>query len=337
MKHFLLPLFAAAILALATFSVVRTQPAKLAAEPSSPPPRAEFTHRVAAVGIVEPVSENISLASHLPGVVEEVLVQTGDEVAKGQALVKLDTRTLKAELAERESDLALKRAAVLSALARVRKADSGYEDAKRHWQFANALKDSRSLSAEELSRRKGAMEVMEAEREAAEAEVGWARAAEGLVMVALNKVRVELERSTVTAPRAGRVLQLRIRAGEFAPAGPAADPWLVLGDVSVLHVRADVDEHEAWRVKPGARAVAQVRGNAALSFPAAFIRFEPLVVPKRSLTGSSSERVDTRVLQVIYRVDAPTSSLIVGQQMDVFIEADPIPGSANSSRAATSL
>lgn len=88
-----------------------------------------------------------------------------------------------------------------------------------------------------------------------------------------------------------------------------------------LHIRVDVDEHEAWRVRPQAEAVVAVRGNANLKVPLTFVRFEPLVVPKRSLTGDSTERVDTRVLQVIYRIEDDSQRLFVSQQMDVFIEA----------------
>jgi hypothetical protein len=51
------------------------------------------------------------------------------------------------------------------------------------------------------------------------------------------------------------------------------------------------------------------------------VRFEPFVVPKKSLTGDSTERVDTRVLQVIYRIEDNKLPLFVGQQMDVFIDA----------------
>ncbi|HEX9593051.1 MAG TPA: hypothetical protein VGB12_06860 [bacterium] len=58
-----------------------------------------------------------------------------------------------------------------------------------------------------------------------------------------------------------------------------------------------------------------------LTTPLTFVRFEPFVLPKRSLTGDGTERVDTRVLQVIYRVEDDSLPLFVGQQMDVFIEA----------------
>jgi hypothetical protein len=69
-------------------------------------------------------------------------------------------------------------------------------------------------------------------------------------------------------------------------------------------------------------AEAQVRGNPKLKAKLSFVRIEPLVIPKRSLTGDSTERVDTRVLQIIFKIE-PTEGipLYPGQQMDVFIEA----------------
>jgi hypothetical protein len=53
-----------------------------------------------------------------------------------------------------------------------------------------------------------------------------------------------------------------------------------------------------------------------------FIRVEPYVMPKKSLTGDNTERVDTRVLQVIYRVDRDDPGLFVGMQVDVFLSAE---------------
>jgi hypothetical protein len=81
-----------------------------------------------------------------------------------------------------------------------------------------------------------------------------------------------------------------------------------------------VDEHDAWRVREGAAAEGSPRGNGALRIPLQFVRFEPYVIPKKSLTGDSTERVDTRVLQIIYQVKDETAPLYVGQQMDVYIE-----------------
>ena len=66
--------------------------------------------------------------------------------------------------------------------------------------------------------------------------------------------------------------------------------------------------------------MAYVKGETKNAIPLRFTRIEPYVIPKKSLTGASTERVDTRVLQVIYQLDPPKRPLYVGQQVDVYIE-----------------
>ena len=73
-----------------------------------------------------------------------------------------------------------------------------------------------------------------------------------------------------------------------------------------------------------AAAVGSLRGDAGHQAKLSFMRFEPLVQPKRVLTGDGTERVDTRVLEVIYALPADSLRAFVGQQMDVFIEAEPL-------------
>mgnify|MGYP003327697573 FL=1 len=273
------------------------------------------------VGLVEAGSENISMASHLPGVVERVFVVAGQDVKAGDPLVKLDTRALEAVRAERRAELASRRSAVVTARAQVARARAALSEVRRTLGFAEAVTDPRSISAEEITRRRSAVEVAEAEVGIADAQVAGSEAGVGAAEAALRSVETDLARSVVVSPINGRVLQLRIHPGEFAPAGPSAQPWLMLGSVNPLYLRVDVDEHEAWRVRPEAPATAEVRGNADLSTPLAFVRYEPYVVPKQSLTGSSTERVDTRVMQAIYRIEKADLPLFVGQQMDVFISA----------------
>jgi multidrug resistance efflux pump len=137
---------------------------------------------------------------------------------------------------------------------------------------------------------------------------------------AMERTQADIDRLTVTAPVAGEVLQKNVRPGEFAQAGPLATPLMLLGAVNVLHVRAEVDEQDAWRVRSGAPAIASVRGESSRQFALRFVRFEPYVIPKKNLTGDGAERVDTRVLQVIYALD-PQAPVYAGQQMDVFIDA----------------
>jgi hypothetical protein len=72
--------------------------------------------------------------------------------------------------------------------------------------------------------------------------------------------------------------------------------------------------------------VATLKGRPGVKFPLEFVRVEPYVVPKRSLTGDNAERVDTRVLQVIYAMpDDRPSAVFVGQQMDVYLRAAAPP------------
>lgn len=319
-RNHLLPLSAGIVLILAFVSIARSQPRRDLSQPLVPPPSAGYPNRVAAVGLVEASSENISISSHLPGVVEKVWVTVGQSVKAGDPLVRLDTRALDAQHHEKHAELAAREAGVSTALARARKARASLADVQRTLRLAESVSDPRSISVEELTRRRSSVEIAEAQVGAADAEVAAAEAAVLAARAALSSVETDLERSTVTAPIDGQILQLRIRAGEYATAG-ASSPWLVLGRTDPLHVRVDIDEHEGWRVRPEARAEAQVRGNSQLRMPVTFVRFEPLVVPKQSLTGASTERVDTRVLQVIYRIDSNEWPLFVGQQMDVFIEA----------------
>ena len=133
-------------------------------------------------------------------------------------------------------------------------------------------------------------------------------------------MKADLERLTVTSPIAGEILQCKVRAGEYAAAGPLAQPLILLGAVEQLNVRADVDERDAQRVKAEARVMASMRGDASRRYPLRFVRFEPFVVPKKNLSNDATERVDTRVLQVIYALDKDVP-VRPGQQMDVMIEA----------------
>jgi RND family efflux transporter MFP subunit len=289
--------------------VVSSQPKREVTEPPVMPPRTSFERTIAAIGLVEPSSEAIAMGSHRHGVVEKVLVKLGEEVKAGQALIKLDTRDLEAELE-------VGRAMVVEAEAKLAVAKAEETQARRNWEFAEKLKDSRAISEEERTQRETSLAMVKAQ-------VGSAEAACLSAKARLRMTDTEIERSVVKAPIDGTVLQVKVRAGEFVSAAAAGSaPWMTLGETKELHVRADVDEHEAWRVNAGAKARAHVRGNPELKVELEFVRFEPLVVPKKSLTGDATERVDTRVLQVIYRVvGAMPERLFIGQQMDVFVEA----------------
>lgn len=294
MKRFILPIVALAALMFGIISVVRSQPRREATTPPSPPPVSSYAQTVAAVGLVETSTENIAVGTEIAGVVTNIYVDVGSRVMKGDPLFSIDSRATRAELETRQ--------------AAVQVAEAALAEAKYQLELGNRLTDQKVLSVEENKNRGFAAQK-------AEAQLAQARAQ-------LKSIETDLERLTVRAPVDGQVLQVKVHLGEFAPTGSLPIPLILLGNVEKLHVRVDVEEHEAWRVRPEAKAAAAVRGNANLRTPLTFVRFEPFVVPKKSLTGDSTERVDTRVLQVIYRIDDKNVPLFVGQQMDVFIDAD---------------
>lgn len=316
-----LPLLAAIVLGFSILSIIRSQPVRASAEPPVAPPVSSFKTRVAAVGLIEASSENISIGSHLSGITAEVLVKTGDAVKAGAPLFRLDTRHLEAQLAEAKGQVLSREAAVRTAEAQVTTAKANQNEARLNFANAESLKDGRGLSTEEMTRRRTALDSANANIAVAVAAVAAASADVTAAEATVGIVTTDLARSTVMAPIDGTVLQVKLRPGEAVAAGPVTQPYLLLGNISPLHVRVDVDEHEAWRVQPGTAAEAQVRGNAEIRGGLRFVRFEPYVIPKASLTGAATERVDTRVLQIIYELNAPGHRLFPGQQMDVFIQA----------------
>lgn len=94
-----------------------------------------------------------------------------------------------------------------------------------------------------------------------------------------------------------------------------------MGTVAPLQMRIDIDEEDCWRFIKGSPATAFVRGNANIHFPLKFERIEPYVIPKLSFTGEVTERLDTRVLQVLYRFEKDDLPIYPGMLLDVFIEA----------------
>lgn len=291
-------------------NVTRIQAERAMPPPGDPPimpPQKPFAQAVAATGILESLSENVAIGVPLPGLVTEVSVKVNDAVQKDQALLKLDDRDLLAEQLATQAQQEISRAQISVSEAQLAKLES---------QLArlNSVSDSRAVSRDDLENRKQDVSVAQAQLLAAKAQLTSAE-------TSLKRIVLLIDRLTVRAPRGGTIIQVNIRAGEYAATSPKA-PAMILGDTGKLQVRADIDEQNATRIRVGQKAYGYLKGDPNVTFPLDFIRVEPYVIPKVSLTGSSTERVDTRVLQVIYSLVRPAEPpLYVGQQVDVFIEA----------------
>lgn len=263
------------------------------------PARSPFAHFIAGEGIIEAQTENISIGVPFQELIMEVYHCVGEEVKKGTPLFKLDTRRFEVELKKAQAEEAA--------------AKTDLESKEKQFSYYSRLKDRAAVSEQ-------AYTAAYYDFELAKKRLATATAA---VIVS----QTELERSIIRAPCDGTILQQgHARVGEFANVNPFDNvPLMIFGAIRGYQIRIDIDEAEAWRYKKGARAIAFLRGNPRMSIPLVFDYVEPYMIAKKTLTGSNLERIDTRVLQVVYRKEShATYPIYVGQVLDVFIEADAV-------------
>ncbi|MDZ7589005.1 MAG: HlyD family efflux transporter periplasmic adaptor subunit [Parasphingorhabdus sp.] len=194
--------------------------------------------------------------------------------------------------------------------------------AQQQLSLYGAVEDPRAISRAELIDRQGAVRAAQSQVAQADADIRSAQAARA-------SAQTDLSRLIVRAPIAAEILTVNVRSGEYVSTGGqqggSASPFMEIGNTRPKHVRIDIDENEIARVKIGSEAIVSPRGDAGKRVTATFVRAEPLVTPKISLTNSATERVDVRVLQLIYQLPAD-DGFFVGQQVDAFVRANTVEG-----------
>ena len=351
MRKLILP--ALAVLAF-TFMTVHLVKAHREPPPQSPPvspSRSSYTAILAGAGMVEPQSENIQIAAPMPGLIAEVNASVGQTVQQGDILFVQDDRSQRATLAVRAAELAsaeaeLQRLRTMPrpedlpvAAAKVEKALANQKAQKDLLNRAEGLFNKKVTTEQDLIQYQQSFAVSGAEVALAQAEEAklkagsWAEdlaVASGSVARAqqlVEQARIEIDRLHVKAPITGTILKVDVRPGEYVGT-PPGQPLIVLGDISRLHVRVDIDEQDLPRFRPGLPGQGYVRGDVKQPLDLSFVRLEPYAQPKKSLTGSGSERVDTRVLQVIYAIkltETLAQPIYVGQQIDIYLDTSVKP------------
>ena len=260
------------------------------------PAHSPYTNFVAGEGLVESPYKNIYIGVPFGELVDQVYVAVGDRVKKGDPLFKLDTRSLEAQLVQAKRELEVARV--------------NFENKKTQYSFFERLKDRAAVSEQQYA-------VAFYDKESAQNEVAKSEAA-------VEVINTNIERSTIRAPIDGEVFQLNVRVGQYANLNPFDQmPLILFGDDNLYHLRIDIDEEDCWRIIPGADAQAFVRGNANITFSLKFEYVEPYIIPKRSLSGVDTERVDTRVLQLVYSFTRDSYPVYIGQLLDVYVDAQP--------------
>lgn len=310
------------------------------------PPQPPYASYINGSGIVESSSRDLFIGSPFTKIVRDVFVQAGDQVKKGDKLFLLDDRDLLAQkesfkLQVSQSKEKLRKATLAPRLeeipplsADVAAAEVSFKQAEEEYRMAEQLSDRSAISLEESNRRMFNVLLSSARKSKAQAsldllkagtwepDVAIARMEVEIAEANLTTILVDIERSTVRSPIDGTVLKVNIHTGELADVRHVNDPLMVLGSLD-LNLRVDVDQNDLWRLQDKARATAYLQDKPSIRFPLEWVRLEPYVASKKNLTNQSNEQVDTRVLQVLYRIGVSEHRLFVGQQLDVYIEASP--------------
>jgi len=326
--------------------------------PAFQPAASPYPSAIYAEGIIESAQtsgENINIYPEVAGTVKEILVSEGQQVRAGQPLLQIDDSIQRAT-SEQQGSQAEAAAAVLRELkaqprkenldvadAQVTAAEAALKTAQDTLQKDQAAYeiDPRSLSKDALDSAVNAAAVAKANLIVAKKQDDLTKAGAWIYDIqnqerqqhALAKAYAAssalLGKYALRASRDGVVLSVNTIVGSYvSPQGAydaytqAADPVIVLGSPSTsLHVRCYVDEILVPRLPAGSKVKAQmsVRGSD-VKIPLEFVRVQPYVTPKIELSDERQERVDVRVLPVIFKIaETSKGNLYPGELVDVYI------------------
>jgi HlyD family secretion protein len=294
----------------------------------------------AAPGRIEPKSGLVRVGAQLLGRIAEVSVSVNDRVEQGELLIRLDDEEARARLQAAETEAASRK--------RERDAqtlDKGREDLRKAedavFSAERALTNSQfELEYELQAKRKGdgseqrvkesrdavatARSKLQRERSnyavaQAKADVPAPSRLESALQAARSDVAIAealLEKTRIRAPVGGTVLQLPAKPGEMVAPSPEA-PLVVLGDMSVVRVKAEVDEHDVSKIKVGDRVKVKSNAYPNRDFTGKVSELAPtLGSPKFALRGARRP-TDVEVLEVTIDLDGDVP-LLPGMRADAF-------------------
>jgi len=332
--------------------------AQPALSPAFKPAENPYSTAIYAEGIVEsdqPSGENINVYPEVPGTVKQILVAEGQVVRKGDPLVLIDDSIQRATTEQQESaaeaahamleelraeprkeTLDVNVAQVTSAEAALKTA----QDTLRKTQASYEM-DPRSVSKDALDSAINAEAVAQANLEVARKQRDLTKAGawefdiqnQEKQYTALQKSYLAgtalLSKYTLRAPSDGVVLSIATMVGAYVSSQGSYEsysqgmtPVLVLGAPQAnLQVRCYIDEILVPRLPAPSKMKAQmsIRGSD-VKVSLDFVRVQPYVSPKIELSDQRQERVDVRVLPIIFKVEKPKSvNLYPGELVDVYV------------------
>jgi HlyD family secretion protein len=317
-----------------------------------------YAQGIYADGMIEsdqPHGENINIYPEVPGPITQVLVAEGQAVHKGDPLVMIDDSVQRATAEQqraqaeaasamlgelkaepRRENLAVAAAQVESAKATLKSAHDQLAKQQQSYDM-----DPRSISEDTLDNAKNAERVAATNLAVVQRQYALTKAGAWVYDIqngertytALWKSYLSsaalLAKYTIRAPADGVVLAVHSSVGSYVSSQGAYDsytqgygPLVVMGmPQSHLQVRAYIDEILIHELPEASKMKGEmfIRGTSE-HLPLTFVRIQPYISPKIELSDARQERVDLRVLPVIFRFEKPKNlNLYPGQLVDVYV------------------
>lgn len=297
-----------------------------------------------ATGRVEPKDGEVRIASQLPGQIVDVAVSANTRVTTGDLLVRLDDEDLLTKVSAASAEAAVRvrerdeEDATGPALQR-RKAEDAVAAAERaafnaQLAFDTAQSDQRERggTADATQKARDALKAAQTKLDSERANLAKVNLTPNMPLPtrlesALSLARADLslsenavEKARIRAPFDGTVLNVWAKEGETAV--PTADAALVLmGDLTGLRVRAEVEERDVTKVRAGQRVVVKADAFPDKEFEGRVTSLNPSLGPPRIVTRGPRRPNDVEVLEVLIALDG-NPPLLTGMRVDVFFKLD---------------
>lgn len=294
----------------------------------------------AAPGLVEPVSEEREIGSQVIGIISEMRVEENDQVAKGQIIAVIDNAEQVARLASSRAELALRRAELersingarpeerREARASVKEAEANLQLARADYQRRVPLTKSGASSVASLDSATANLDTTAARREVMaerlavleagtrKEDIDAARAQVSLAEADVALSEALLDKTLIRSPVIGTVLR-RVRIAGEAVTNMPPTPIAIVGNLRGLRVRAEVDETDVSQVTVGQRVEVTADAFPGQKFGGAVYRVSTRMGAKQVTTGRPTDRLDTKVLQVLIDLDREVR-LPIGLRVDAY-------------------
>lgn len=294
----------------------------------------------AAPGRVEPGSGEFKLGSAILGKVADVPVKVNDEVEAGELLIKLDDEEARARLAGAEAEEGLSRRErdaqpTTKGREDVTDGEDGVYSAEREvigarFELDAALAGKRRGEATDQQLANARRRLEKAEERLQRERLKYARAQaksdlpapnrfESALTAARAKVALaatQLDKTRIRAPRAGTVLELNAKEGEIV--SPSPQPLAVVGDMSVVQVKAEVDDGDVAKIKVGQKAFVRSINYPGKDFEGTVTALAPAMAIPRIGPRGPKRPSDIEVLEMTIKLDGDVP-LLPGMRVDAFV------------------